>query len=135
MENDKNWINMINGGIDNKYLKRCSVIIVGMDSSGKVSESVNKLQGKDILLDKYVNIDKDGAITSYDAYKVLNLYAQSSVDGGTMPTEEEIRLGDVNEDGVLDGRDASCILTYVTNVAVSDGEREMTIQEFLASRS
>ena len=81
------------------------------------------------------DIDKDGAITSYDAYKVLNLYAQSSVDGGTMPTEEEIRLGDVNEDRVLDGRDASCILTYVTNVAVSDGEREMTIQEFLASRS
>ena len=61
MENDKNRVNIINESIDSRYLRSSSVLIIGMDSEGGVSESVNKLQGKDILLDKYVNIDKDCA--------------------------------------------------------------------------
>ena len=82
------------------------------------------------------DIDKDGVVTTQDAYRTLRLYASSSVENGEQPTEEEKRLGDVNEDGILDGRDATAILTYVTKVAVSqNGERDITIQEFLNSQS
>ena len=77
------------------------------------------------------DIDKDGAVTTQDAYKVLCLYASSSVEGGERPTEEQKRLGDVNEDGVLDGRDSSAILAYITNVAVNENDETMSIQAFL----
>ena len=64
------------------------------------------------------DVDLDGNVTAVDASKVLNYYAQESVNSEvSVVTEAQMQyMADINSDGIVDSVDAAAILsTYAKN--------------------
>ena len=66
---------------------------------------------------------------------MLQHYAATSTGKKGSFTKEQLIIADVNKDGEVNAIDASHILSYYAYRGVTHGDKVMTIEEFIASKS
>ena len=84
---------------------------------------------------KLGDVDHDGNVNAADASAVLQHYAATSTGKKGSFTKEQLIIADVNKDGEVNAIDASHILSYYAYRGVTHGDKVMTIEEFIASKS
>ena len=84
---------------------------------------------------KLGDVDHDGNVNAADASAVLQHYAATSTGKKGSFTKEQLIIADVNKDGDVNAIDASHILSYYAYRGVTHGDKVMTIEEFIASKS
>ena len=84
---------------------------------------------------KLGDVDRDGNVNAADATAVLQHYAATSTGKNGIFTKEQLIIADVNKDGDVNAIDASHILSYYAYRGVTHGDKVMTIEEFIASKS
>ncbi|WP_297958197.1 dockerin type I domain-containing protein [uncultured Ruminococcus sp.] len=73
----------------------------------------------------------DGSIDAIDASRILAIYAEASIEGGDLPTEEDYEVCDVDRNGSIDAVDASKVLAYY---AYTGGGGTGTFEDFLKKK-